>query len=83
VQPSAGFFVGGMGISEVKEQLELWPDAPKAAERRPVGRPRLQFSEQDQWLAVSMARWGHTRDEIAARLGCSRRTLSKRFFGGR
>jgi AraC-like DNA-binding protein len=83
VQPCGGFFVGEMGISGVEEQLELWPDAPKAGERRPVGRPRLVFSEQDQWLAISMERWGYTRDEIASRLGCSRRTVSKRFFGGR
>lgn len=63
----------------MSDQLNLFsPD--EVPPKRGRGRPRFEFTPEKQWLIRAMVRWGFSKDEIAARIGCSSRTLHDRFF---
>lgn len=63
------------------EQMKLFPmeDAGASA---PAGRPKREFSQQEQELVERLLAAGKTTHEIAAQIGCSQPTLRHFFQGG-
>ena len=60
------------------EQLELFGSI-LSEPKRGRGRPRREFSKQDQCLVRAMLQGGRTSEEIASAIGCSIPTL-RAFF---